>query len=378
MSISSLKAVLVAPAVASLAVFAALAAASLAPGQVAQPPATRPAPGAQPGALPRNRFEMIQRRLERELDLDEPQKAQLAALAARHAELVAEDRRAGRKIAALYRELRDARQAADAPRVEQLQAQIAELESRRRADGLEGDPLGPFLQAAGGLMRPEQREKFEAIRHELVDQTRDGTALRELVRTLPDELKLDEPQRSKFDELVAQMREQAGVEAGRGDELRQLYEEQHAAREAGDEARAASLAAKIEELRPNPRRRFEKLFDELEPVLNDGQKAALAEIRESTLAGGGHAEGDELRLMLRLAKRIELSDEQKQKLREIERATATLERRLARRDAAGRKTLGENVKRDLLEMMTEPQRQEFEKLLEEARARAGDRREKAR
>lgn len=318
---------------------------------------------------------MIQRRLERDLGLDDAQRVQLAALAARHGELVAEDRRTGRKIAALYRELREARQAGDQPLADRLQAQIAELEARRQADSLEGDPLGPFLEAAAGVMRGEQVDKFESIRQELLDQTRDGTALRELLRTLPEELKLDESQRARFDALATRLREQAAVEAGRGEELRKLYEDERAAREAGDVARADALQRQIEDLRPNPRRRFEKLFDELAPVLRDEQKAVLADIRETTVAGGGHTAGaDDLRMMLRVVRRVELNDEQQQKLREIERVAAALERRLPRRDAAGRRTLSENVRRDLLEMMDEPQRQEFERLLNEARARLDHRR----
>jgi (p)ppGpp synthase/HD superfamily hydrolase len=145
-----------------------------------------------------------------------------------------------------------------------------------------------------------------------------------------------------------------------------LMDEMRAAQEAGDQERVEELRQKLDEARPSQEAMFEAFFVELEGTLTEEQLARLTTFREQLTTGSrGQAGGaGDVRDVLRAAKRLTLSDEQKAKIREIERETIGAYRKLARRDKEAQASLANEVKAEIARVLDAEQVKEFEQALE--------------
>lgn len=76
----------------------------------------------------------------------------------------------------------------------------------------------------------------------------------------------------------------------------------------------------------------------------------------------------DLRSLTRATQRLELDADQKDQIREITQAAARADREISRRDAEGKAALVAETKKNILEVLTPEQTQQFERLLA-----AGDR-----
>ena len=344
---------------------AALAAPAQDGGRLQRGP--RPALGRGPNGAGAAAFGPLVRRLAAELNLTDAQKPQYDALVAKY-QAQAESQPAQRdSLRELARQLRDARQSGDTARAEEIQTQMREA----RGSGLQS--LRGFLAELEPLLDDAQREKLASFRTRLgrgADASGRGADLRSLMQRLPTELGLSEQQRTQYQTLVAEQRQQLQQNQQRWRELQPLLDELRAARDSGDQARVAELQAQLDQQRPTPPD-FQSFFAKLEPILTDDQKAKLTELRANA---GPAAQGPtDVRQVLRAAQQLDLTDQQKERLKEIAREAQSVERASA--DAAGRVERTSVVKQRVLEVLDPNQAAQFERLMArgERPGRAGPR-----
>lgn len=225
-------------------------------------------------------------------------------------------------------------------------------------------------------LRPEQITRLHEMRSEMQRREQSRDFYRRTARDLPDELDMTEEQRAQYDDILNARRE---AMRGRFDEMRPLFDEMRAAREAGDMARVDELRAELRANRPDENALQDDFFAEVEGILTDEQKAALADFRAWN-APEGEAAADavatekpadkaDVRDVIRAARRVRLAPDQKDELKEIERE-AMGDYRTARRDPAKAAELAERVKAQVLELLDDDQTADFEDRLDGGPRRA--------
>jgi len=299
-------------------------------------------------------------RLANRLELTDQQRTQYDGIVDKYTNAWAEAQNAAAQRRDLARQAREARQSGDEKHADELRAQM---------DKLGAGPaqlLGQFADAVEPILNPQQVAKLDEFRQQA--QQRLGQAARaagmmELVQRLPAELKLDADQKAEFDALVAEQRQ-------RIEEVQPLMRELRQARQSGDQARVADLEKQIAEKRGagDGERVF---YQKLEGILSAEQKAKLAELRAK--AAGTQAAAANVRTLFQTARKLDLSPEQKNRLREIMRGvTGSVPEGAANADA--RADLAQRVKQQIVEMLDAKQAAEFEKLLQaEQRPSGGNR-----
>ncbi|MEW6249847.1 MAG: Spy/CpxP family protein refolding chaperone, partial [Planctomycetota bacterium] len=303
-------------------------------GPPQQPAAQQPGQGRPRGAPgpgtrgPGRQFsvEGMARRLARQLDLTPEQQQAMDALVTKY------QAQPGRGDAReLMREMRAAQQAGDEARAAELRAALRDRGEATRTQ------MEQFFTELEPLLTDEQKLRLTDLRARSRmqrDAGQRGFGARELVRRLPDELALTPDQRTAFDALMAEQRaqwEQMGAD-WRG--MREVREQLRQAREAGDEQRVAELEAQLQRSRPQPPN-FDEFFSKLEPILTDEQKARLTQLRtDPPQPGAARGRAPDVAQILRTAQQLELTDQQRQRLRTIAREVRSAERGAA--DAAGR------------------------------------------
>ncbi len=156
--------------------------------------------------------------------------------------------------------------------------------------------------AQDGQRPPERRKALRGQRGH--DQSRIYDRIRK-------ELDLSAEQQEQYDEIVARHRGK-GKDLGMGN-MRKIMKEMREARQAGDEQRVAELREKMREARRASS--MEAFLDEVEQILNDEQRAKLAEIRERiTARRGGRGPVAQLK---RLRSELKLSEDQAQQYDEL-------------------------------------------------------------
>lgn len=288
-------------------------------------------------------------RIADELDLDEEQRTQFDEITAEHRERM---RESGRR----WMEVRQAMRDGDEERAAELRAELREWRGAESGISEVLDEIEPIL-------RDDQVGRL----WEIQDRMQRGRDHRErysrIVRELPDELELDEEQRGEFSRLLAARREQMRE---RWAERRPLMQQMREAHEAGDEERVAELRRQLEESRPDPATMFAAFFEQLKDILTEEQQVRLAAYRERLETGGRderRGPGD-LRNVLRVAKRLRLSSEQKGELKDIEREAIGAYRKTGRRDREGQARLAAKVKEEIVQMLDAEQVEQFEEQLQ--------------
>jgi len=294
--------------------------------------------------------QMIER-LNEQLSFDEEQLAQIDKIVAAHEE-------SEQEVRAQWQELRAAMEAGDEQRAAELREQL------RQQRGERGRAIEAVFDKIEPLLREDQLETFRELRERMSQRRGPGDrgGMRQMIRELPDAVKMTDEQRQEFEELLnerrAMMRERMRErrQPGEGDDI-----------EPGERRGRPDFAAM-----------YDELFEQVAEILNEDQLKLLADYRariEEERRRSGRQESDDVRTILSAAKRIQdLSSEQKESVREIEREALRSSREL-RRDREGLAFLAAEVKADIIKLLNEKQAEEFQRNLErlQPRGRRGER-----
>lgn len=306
------------------------------------------------------RFDGFFERMTSELNLDETQRAEVDRVAAPYRERM-------RQRVDKMRQMREAYESGDTELADQLRTEI-------REQGGPQDGMPQFIEEIRPLLRPDQVDRLDQMQTRMRERFAQGQQLRRAVEEIPDRLNLDEDQRAQFDEQV-----QSGREAmrSRWEEMRRLSDEAQAAVEAGEMEKAADLRTQIEAARSSAEPSMDDLFKAVEGILREDQKPALAEFRKElaemgTMDGppGGEARGRDsanVRNLFRAVRRLQLSDEQEKKIKELEQETMRRTRELRARDADERQELFDQAKREVVQVLEPDQAKELESALSRGR-----------
>ncbi len=299
-------------------------------------------------------------RIADELELDDEQRRQFD-------EITAAQRQRMREGQERWMEVRRAEREGDEERAAQLRAELGE---RPRPGG----GMSEMLEELEPILREDQIARLWEIQDRMERGRGDRERYGRMIRELPDELGLDEGQREEFQEILTAQREQMRE---RWSQQRPLMEQMREAQEAGDQERVEELRRQLEESRPDPATMFDGFFEDLAEILTEEQQQRLAKYREQMETGGRGERGgaDDVRDVLRAAKRLRLSSEQKDELRDIERGAIREYRQIGRRDQKGQADLAAAVRKEVAEMLDAEQVKQFEQQLQRlgGRSRRGER-----
>jgi len=284
-----------------------------------------------------------------ELDLDDEQRIQFE-------EITAPRREEMREMGQRWREVRQATREGDEERAAQLRAELPEWRGP-------GSGLSELADEIEPILRDDQVGKLWEIADRTQRRQDDRERYRTIIRELPDELDMDEEQREEFDQLVQSERDRM---RGRMSEMRPVFEEMREAREAGDEQRLAELREQLETSRPNSETIETAFFEQLGGILDDQQRAQLAVYREGLESGVQDEQRglDDVRDVLRAVKRLRLTSEQKDAVREIEHEAIGAYRKIGRRDREGQVLLAAEVKGEIADLLDSEQVEQFEQQLQ--------------
>jgi len=300
---------------------------------------------------------MMAERLADELDLTEEQRARFDEIVEKYSEQSLERAEHHARMRELGQEYRAARTAGDDQKAAEIREQMRELAAQR------GQIIENFMTEVEAILEPAQVEKLREMRGRLRSFGERGADIRRLIDSLPEELDLTPEQRVQYEDLLDEHRQQmqehqrAWREA-REEKRRQMEE----AEAAGDEERAAALREEMLRSRPEPVG-FDEFFERLAAILTEEQRSRLAELRaEMALPPGQRAAAEDVRELLRAAKRLDLNEQQREKLKEIQREALTGER-AARRDPQARQELAAKIKNQIMALLDDGQKADFEKML---------------
>ena len=212
------------------------------------------------------------------------------------------------------------------------------------------------------------------------DAAEAGRRYLELVRRLEGELaerlEMDNEQRADLKEVIAEhveaVRERTG---GGGDNqerqarTQELMAELREARESGDRAKINKIREEITSLR---RGRFEptqaaaELFEQIKPIATEEQMPKLEEFQRQFVSrlGSGDVAAQATRRMRMAIQGLDLSDEQRNKIRDIF-AKSFRETREASGDAEAADRLVTSIREDIADVLDEDQNTQFEAKLAE-------------
>jgi len=288
-------------------------------------------------------------RIADELELDDEQRRQFD-------EITAPQRQRMRERQERWMEVRRAEREGDEERAAELRAELGQWRGP-------GSGMSEMLEEIEPILREDQIARLWEIQDRMERGGGDRDRYGRMVRELPDELGLDEKQREEFRQILASQREQMRE---RWSEQRPLLEQMREAQEAGDRERVEELRRQFEASRPDPATMFEGLFEELAEILTKEQQQRLAAYRERVEGGGRDAQGGpgSVRDVLRAVKRLRLSSEQKDEVRDIEREAIRQYRKIGRRKQEEQAALAAAVKKEIVAMLDAEQVKQFEQQLQ--------------
>jgi len=282
-------------------------------------------------------------RLSRTLNLDEEQLAKVREITAAH-EQDQQD------AAAQWQEVRQAMEAGDEEKANELRAKL--MEQRGAAMEALFDEIQPVLHE-------DQLAAFQQMRERLSQRRGPGGPgdMFRIMRELPDVVNMTDEQRQEYQVLLRERR------AGMRERMMERRQEQTG------EGPAGGPPGEM----PDPAALLNGFFDDVAEILNEDQVKLLIDYRakvEAERAAASSRRGDDVRTLLTAAKAIrDLSGEQKDAVRDIERE-ATQSSRELRRDREGQALLAAQVKENILKLLNEPQAEEFQKNLDRLQSRS--------
>ncbi len=186
-----------------------------------------------------------------------------------------------------------------------------------------------------------------------------------MAQRLAERLELTDQQKAQYDTILAKYQAQAGEQADQREQQRTLAQQYREARQSGDETRAEELRNQMQGLRDAHTKLFRDFMAEVEPILDTQQAEKLNNFRERFREGRPQGRGAEVQTILRVAKRLDLNDEQRNKLRQIAQNVQTPQRG-GPKDPQANAERAKQVKAQILEFLDANQAAEFERLLTEA------------
>ncbi|MCA9245225.1 MAG: Spy/CpxP family protein refolding chaperone, partial [Phycisphaerales bacterium] len=296
-----------------------------------------------------------------DLDLDEEQRAAFDEIADGVREQMRE------RWDGMRGKVEELREAADSGNYELADQIRRELEDSR---GNPGEVMDNAIAQLEPILRPAQVTRLHEMRDDMRRREDSRDFYRRVARDLPDELNMTDEQRDQYDEILDGRREQMRA---RFDEMRPLFEEMREAREAGNMDRVNELRDQLRANRPDENALQEDFFTQVDTILTDEQRAALADFREwnapDAAGDAGAATTDsakkaaDVRDVIRAAHRVRLAPDQRDELKEIER-DAMRDYRAARRDPAKAASLADRVKAEVLELLDDNQTEDFQNRLD--------------
>lgn len=186
-----------------------------------------------------------------------------------------------------------------------------------------------------------------------------------MARRLAERLELTPEQEVEYQKIFRKYEALAREQSDERTTMREFAEQYREARESGDDARADEIREKMTEFRGGQMQLFRDFTAEVQPLLTPEQVETLELFRERLQRLGPPGRGDELQNILRAARRLDLKDEQRDRIRQIT-LDAQAEQRELRRDPQANAELAKRVKTQIVELLDADQVAEFEKLLERA------------
>ena len=313
-------------------------------------------------------------RIIEELNLDEEQMAQVDEIRAAQQERMQDMR-------AQWEEMRAAMESGDEQRVAELREQ---MQAQR---GNPGAAMQTMLDQIEPILHDDQLEAFDRIRERMNQRTQQSERWRDqmrMIQELPDAVGMTDEQREQYQNLLTQRREdmmqrmrdrRGGPGGGQPGEQGggQPGERGGQPGEPGDQP--GGQPGDRPRGRPDFQGMSDEFFEQVAAILNEDQLEALAEYRAKMAAGATDretTEGDNVRTVIQATRRIsDLSSDQKQAIRELERDTMRASRELSSRDKEGQALLAAKLKADVVKLLDKKQTDEFTQNLERLKSRSG-------
>ncbi|MBK9128948.1 MAG: hypothetical protein IPM13_14275 [Phycisphaerales bacterium] len=303
---------------------------------------------------PRGEREAV-RELRAALRLTAEQQPAFDAAARAYLDGLEEMRLNGQRAPDLMDDFRDAARNRDEAKLAELRPKMEEM--RRQREELRAT----FIETIRPTLSDAQNEALDRFARGGPRGGRfgpDGRGWERMLETLPERLEMTPEQVTKFDAVVAEHRETL---AAHREEIQPLVQEMRAARQAGDDERAAELREQIEQARAGvggPGALRTRLSEFLTPE----QMTRLDDLWPQL---DGAPRQLDARRMFDAARRLDLTRDQSEKLRALERQARTQrgegpDRRALQAERAAK------LRADILAILTEPQKAEFEKLMQRA------------
>ena len=336
---------------------------SVAQQETSEKPRSRKGPQMQPVTREQARANTYQARIERirrKLNLDENQMEGFDRIAAEFLKLSPSEMDRERQQE-LMAEMRSARKENDWERVNELREELRRIQT--------GRPMTEFFDEVEKILNDEQLETLAEIRARAASQHGRGRGPLAQLDGLRDELKLNDEQARRWDELYAKLEE--GLGKGKADpkETSALIQEIRKAAEQGDTERIKELRGQMPDPRGESDRLISEFLEEVEQSLEPEQKRTLDRFRREMKRGRSRIA---VRDCFRFVSQLDLDEEQRQALREMQRESRQAERQ-ARRDPAAQEKLLEEVQEQLRGMLTDEQVAEFDRWLERQSSRGSGR-----
>ncbi len=261
----------------------------------------------------------------------------------------------------LRRAYREALEAGD-------QQQAEELRRQMRGSGDVRTAARDFFDDLEAILTPEQTERLAEFRRQNRARVRQGPGdvdqYRELLKTLPQELKLDGKQKGAYADMAESFGRELDRQQTGWQRLRELQREMREASEAGDEARVAELRREAEAARSDSDDAATAFFDQLNGILREDQQGLLAEIR--TRMGDHNAAPPtqrSLQALIRAVRELELPDDVRKETRAIVAEGVQQMRAAAPEDATERQRIYKECYDKVSKRLNAEQRAELDKAL---------------
>ncbi|MDX2200013.1 MAG: hypothetical protein SF069_13715 [Phycisphaerae bacterium] len=332
------------------------------------PPATPTKPAEQPAGVqrmlrgvPLTYLHGLGRELADELNLNDEHMLFVATMVDDYQGRITEDRRRVRAIRMGLRELADARAAGDTAKAAEVEERIRSVEAERAVGG-GGDTTdlqAEFFDQVRGGLPAELAPKIRGFEQRWNDRRQLGERLRVAIDGLPEKLSLNADQQAKYVELRAALRAAAPKQTWSAalpsvEEVRWL--DQGLAADADEKTGFAPVQTP-----PVANTALDRFFTELSAVLDAKQRDQLVALRASASTHGEPAYVD-MRAFFRAVHRLTLTDDQGEKIREIERI-AMREHRRSTGDADARQTLARTARDQVRALLTADQIGELDRLM---------------
>lgn len=265
----------------------------------------------------------------------------------------------------IMQKLREARQNGDEETARQLREQL-------RASGGGREQIQRFFDDVEKILRDDQKEALSEMRDRLARAGgRMGGMMDPVGRLagLREQLSLTPRQAATWDRLLAEFEASVAPQDGEPD-----FRPGARGREAGgDPERMREMGAAMMARRERVMKATDEFFAGLDPILTDEQRQITAEFREDMAPGGpggGRGDRDNPRIVFQAARRLQLTREQREGLRQIEQETGARMQEI-RRDPQALAALKADVANQVRDILTPEQVHAFDDALARAEARGG-------